>query len=78
MVDATNATRRRRAPWLGLAQALEVPIEAFVLGTPAETCHERNRASAESVPSEVTDRMAERWDPVEEQGIATRTVDGEG
>jgi len=66
VVDATNASRRRRAPWLGIAQALKVPIEAFVLETSAETCHERNRASDEPMPSEVIDRMAKAWDPVVE------------
>jgi predicted kinase len=51
-------------PWLGIAQALEVPIEAFVLETPAEVCHERNRASDDPVPPEVVDRMRKhgaRW-----------------
>lgn len=51
---------------------------AFVLETPAKTCHERNRASDEPVPSEVIDRMAKAWDPVVEEGITARTVDGEG
>jgi predicted kinase len=65
-------------PWLGIAQALEVPIEAFVLETPAEVCHERNRASDDPVPPEVVDRMAKAWGPVAEEGITARAVDGEG
>jgi predicted kinase len=78
VVDATNGTRRRREPWVGIARDLGVPIEAFVLETPKEVCHERNRASDDPVPEEVIDRMVERWEPVQEEGIGARLVGGEG
>jgi predicted kinase len=77
VVDATNTARRRRAPWLGIARDHEVSIEAFVLGTPAAECHERNSASDDPVPAEVIDRMNEQWEPVTEEGIAVRLIDDE-
>lgn len=78
VVDATNTTERRRAPWLRIARDHEAPIEAFVLGTPAAECHERNRASNDPVPAEVIDRMDEQWEPVTEEGIGVYVIDGEG
>lgn len=77
VVDATNTTRRRRAAWIRITEDHEVPIEAFVLGTPAAECHERNRASEDPVPAEVIDRMNEQWEPVTEKGIVVRAIDGE-
>lgn len=76
VVDATNTTRERRAPWLEIAHEIEVPLVAFVLQTPVEVCHERNRASGEPVPPGVIDRMAERWEPVTEEGVSARIIDG--
>ena len=78
VVDATNTTSRRRAPWLRVARDQEVTIEAFVLEMPKAECHERNRASADPVPAEVIDRMNEQWEPVTEEGIAVRFIDGDG
>lgn len=78
VVDATNTTKRRRAPWLAIARDHEVPIEAFVLGTPTAECHERNRASDDSVPAEVIDRMDEQWEPITEEGIGVYVIDGDG
>ena len=77
VVDATNTTKKRRAQWVGIAGDLDVALEAFVLEIPAAECHERNRASDEPVPSEVIDRMAEQWDPVTEEGIIARIINGE-
>jgi len=78
VVDATNTTRRRRAPWGAIARDHGVPIEAFVLETPKAERHERNRASADPVPAGVIDRMGERWEPVTEEGIAVRDIGSEG
>ena len=78
VVDATNTTKRRRAPWLRIARDHGVPFEAFVLETPAAECHERNYASDDPVPSEVIDRMNEQWEPITEEGIAVCVIDGEG
>jgi predicted kinase len=76
VVDATHVTRERRAPWIRVARDLGVQIEAFVLETPPEVCHERNRASDDPVPEEVIDRMAGRREPVEEEGLVARVIDG--
>lgn len=78
VVDATNTTRKRRAPWLGISRDLDVPLEAFVLQTSAAECHERNQASEDPVPPEVIDRMNEQWEPVTEEGVTTRAIDAEG
>jgi predicted kinase len=77
VVDATNTTRRRREPWVAIARDYGVPIEAFVLETPKAECHERNRESADPVPTEVIDRMDEGWEPVAEEGIAVRVIGSE-
>lgn len=78
VVDATHTTSKHREPWLVIARDLGVPLEAFVVETPVEVCHERNRAAGEPVPPEVIDRMAERWEPVTEEGFSVRTLSGEG
>lgn len=78
VVDATHTTREQRAPWLAISAELEVPLTAFVVETPVEICHERNRASNEPVPPEVIDRMAARWEPVTEEGVTVRVVAGGG
>ena len=77
VVDATNATRRRRAPWIAMARALGVPVEAFVLPTSAEECHRRNEAGERPVPPEVVDRMAGAWEAVTEEGVAVRNMTDE-
>jgi predicted kinase len=78
VVDATNTTRRRRAPWVAIARDHDVPIEAFVIETPKAECHERNRDSTDPVPAEVIDLMDEGWEPVTEEVIAARVIGGEG
>ncbi len=77
VVDATNVIKKWREPWIGIARDAGVRLEAFVLETPAKICHERNRASDDPVPEEVIDRMAERWEPVDEEGILIRPVESE-
>ena len=78
VVDATNPTKLRRAPWLEIAREMGMPLEAFVLETSVEACHERNRTSEEPVPPEVIDRMHEQWEPVTEEGISVRAVSDGG
>ena len=78
VVDATNTTRKRRAPWLGISRDLDVPLEAFVLQTPAAECHERNQASEDPVPPEVINCMNEQWEPVTEEGATARVIEAEG
>jgi predicted kinase len=73
LVDATNTTRKRRAQWVRMAQEFGLILDAYVMDTPVEECHYRNSFlmthGSGSVPSEVIDRMAEQWEPVEEGGI---------
>ncbi|TCJ13940.1 ATP-binding protein [Rubrobacter taiwanensis] len=78
VVDATHTTRARRAPWVRMARELGLRLEAYVLETPAEECRRRSRESDDPVPPEVIDRMAEQWEPVEEDGVEVRTVSGCG
>lgn len=75
VVDATNTTKKERAPWIAMARELDVSLEAFVVETSAEECQRRNDASEKPIPSEVIDRMAERWEPVKEEGVHVRTID---
>lgn len=74
VVDATNTTRRRRAGWLKIAEDLGLALEAFVLDTTLDTCHERNLQSRRVIPPEVLDRMAEAFEEVIEEGIALRII----
>lgn len=76
VLDATNTTRHRRAPWLRLARELGVPACAYVLRTPKEECHRRNERSEEPVPPEVIDRMARQWEEVTEDGLEVHLVEG--
>jgi predicted kinase len=78
VVDATNTTWKRRAPWLGISRDLDVPLEAFVLQNPPAECHERNQASEDPVPPEVINRMNEQWEPVTEEGVTARVIEDEG
>jgi predicted kinase len=73
LIDATNTTRKRRAQWVRMAQEFGLTLDAYVMDTPVEECHYRNsflqKYGSTSVPSEVIDRMAEQWEPIEEDGI---------
>ncbi len=74
ILDATNTTREERAPWVAIADEFDISLEAFVMKTSVEECHRRNDASEKPIPSEVIDRMAERWEPVEEEGVHVRML----
>ncbi len=74
VVDATNKTKERRASWVEIAHEFDVSLEALVMETSVEECHRRNNASEKPVPSEVIDRMAKQWEPVEEEGACVRMV----
>jgi predicted kinase len=77
VADATNVSRRRRAPWIALGRELGVPVEAYVIAPDLAACRSRNGSPGgpgEPVPDEVLERMAARWEPVEEEGVAVRRV----
>ena len=73
LIDATNTTKKRRAQWLKLSQEFGLRLDAYVMDTSAEECHERNNwlheHGSSAVPPAVIDRMAAQWEPVEEEGI---------
>jgi len=73
LIDATNTTRKRRAQWLRMAQEFGLTLDAYVMDTPVEECHERNDFlgghGSSGVPPEVIDRMAAQWESVEEEGV---------
>ena len=78
LIDATNTTKKRRAQWLKLAQEFGLTLDAYIMDTSVEECHERNnfllKHGSTGVPPEVIDRMAEQWEPVEEEGVRVVTV----
>ena len=82
LIDATNTTKKRRAQWLRLAQEFGLTLDAFVMDTSVEECHERNeeirKYGSGAVPAEVIDRMSEQWEPVEEEGIRAVMVGAAG
>jgi predicted kinase len=78
LIDATNTTAKRRKQWLDLAKSYGIVLEAFVMDTPVEECRARNdflwKYGSGGVPDEVIDRMAEQWEPVEEEGIEVTRI----
>ena len=77
VVDATNTTRKRQAPWHGISRDLDVPLDAFVFHSPAAECHERNLSSGDPGPPDVIDRMNEQCQPVTEDAVTTPAMDAE-
>lgn len=73
LIDATNTTAKRRKVWLDMARSFGIDLEAFVMETPVEECHERNefvrQYGSNALPRGVIDRMAEQWEPVTEGGV---------
>jgi predicted kinase len=69
ILNATNITTGRRAPWIGLAKDLSKISPCYLdivwLDTSFEECMERNRNSKEGdiVPDEVMERMRDSFEP---------------
>lgn len=74
VIDATNTTKKRRRVWLDIAREFDLPLRAFVLGTEARTCRERAERAGRREMKQVIDRMAEQWEPVEEEGIEVTEI----
>lgn len=70
VVDATNVTERRRAPFVALAKRIGAPVVARVFPVPLELALERNRRADRRVPEHVIRRKfhAFAW-PTPEEGI---------
>lgn len=69
-VDATNITRRDRAPFFRLAKQFGCAVDAIFFDTPLDVCLERNRRRARRVPEAAIRRMAARLEiPTQEEGF---------
>ena len=62
-IDATNLTRRDRKPYIGMARARGVGIEAVWFDVPLVLCKSRNAARGRIVPEFVMDQMAAKLVP---------------
>ena len=58
VIDATNVSKKSRAPFIAIARKYSAHVVACVANTPAEICKARNNARARVVPEFVIDRMA--------------------
>ena len=61
--DATNLTRRHRAPLVALGLDYGAQVELVSIEATCGVTQERNRARAEPVPGAVWWRMLRRWEP---------------
>lgn len=73
-IDATNTTRKRRAPWISIAHEFDIEPTAVVMDAPASTCKDRAFAAGKKHMVPVIDRMAGQWEPIEEEGIRVTKV----
>ena len=64
LLDATNVTASRRAPWIRLVNELQCELEVVLVATEFGTCVERNNGSpeGEKVPEDVLDRMRQSFE----------------
>lgn len=65
LIDATNTTKKRRAPWLRIAREFDINPLAFVMLTSPEECHRRNKDNLPSLPNDVIERMADQFEHIE-------------
>lgn len=76
IVDATNITRRKRAPFVQIAKRLGCRARAVVVAVSRDVALERNLAREKRVPDEVIHRFAAVFEePTPEEGFA-RSVRG--
>lgn len=65
IIDATNTTEKRRAPWLKLAKECGIKPHLIEVRAPLDICHARNNEQLEKrLSPDVIDRMADQWEPV--------------
>lgn len=76
ILDATHVERKWRKPWLRLAAAQGVAIEAVYFDTPLEICLKQNQARPRQVPAEAIRAMAAKLEPpLRAEGFArVRTI----
>ena len=74
-IDATNLTPEERRPYIEIARARGVEIEAVFFDVPLSVCLERNAARARVVPREAMEKMAAKLiPPSPAEGFARITV----
>jgi predicted kinase len=62
-IDATNLTPEERRPYLEIARARGVPIDAVFFDVPLSVCQERNARRSRVVPREALEKMAAKLVP---------------
>jgi protein phosphatase len=62
-IDATNLTREERRPYLEIARARGVPIDAVFFDVALSVCQKRNARRARMVPREALEKMAAKLVP---------------
>jgi predicted kinase len=62
-IDATNLTLGERRPYLEIARARGVPIDAVFFDVPVAVCQERNARRSRAVPREALEKMAAKLVP---------------
>lgn len=60
--DATNTTRKRRAPLIEIARFYNVPIHCVYLSTPLDVCIKRDEAREQPLLKEVFERMSAQFE----------------
>ena len=74
-IDATNLTPEERRPYIEIARARGVEIEAVYFDVPLSVCLDRNAARARVVPREAMEKMAAKLiPPSPAEGFARITV----
>jgi len=66
VIDATNLTAYRRKGWIDIAQDYSANVHACFIPTLIEECKRRNTLRDRVVPDVVYDKMAESFEPMEE------------
>ena len=73
-IDATNLTPEERRPYVEIARARQVEIEAVFFDIPLAVCLDRNARRSRVVPAEAMEKLAAKLTPpTEDEGFARIT-----
>ncbi|HEX6470113.1 MAG TPA: TIGR03560 family F420-dependent LLM class oxidoreductase [Streptosporangiaceae bacterium] len=61
VIDTLGLSAERRAAWLDLARAHDLPCVAVAFDTPAEECRARNRQRSKRIPADVLAAQLRTW-----------------
>lgn len=67
VVDATNATKRRRAPWIKIAKECEAVAQVWYVATSARTCEVRAEQLEKTNLLPIIERQSLSWETPLEQ-----------